>query len=72
MKGRWVTVVLGANPRRPGETGLDRMPPSALCNWFAPHQPEAVGNQLLGGDSGFATHPVDDVHQAWIAWGVGG
>ena len=54
------------NGRRPGKTVLTE---KLACQRTRQLEriPLASGDhQLLGGDSGFASHPVDDVHQAQI------
>ena len=52
-------------------TDLASVPPD-LVVWFVPRRPAAATQSRGGGDTRSATYPVDDIHQARNAYGVGG
>ena len=64
-------VILGRNGRHPGEP-IQFWPGSAPRTLGLVPTPSANGGHpILGSDSGSASYPVDDVHQARITQGVG-
>ena len=46
--------------------------PPVTMIWFVPHWPAAVTQFQRGGDSKSASYPLNEVHLAWVTYGVGG
>ena len=61
----------GRDGDRPGEAAFAVRGSLPVHEATRTHLSTSGGHQLSGASSGFASYPVDNVHQARITWGVG-